>query len=618
MSTKTVYAVLDIEAWKSDKFALGIIYFPDSDKYLEFREREEMRDFLISIAKTDRKSATKIIFFGHNIAYDLNKIFGNYEIFFSPQYKTENNRKRYFIDCLARKGRFYYAKYHNLEFRDTFNLFSMGLEKAGKIVGIPIDKSRRKKFENNANGHIEPEDVEYCKMDCLTTWRIYEKCRDWVESHGGKIKLTIASSGLTILKQKNPMIVKYIKAICKSEKLPELDENFRLAYFGGRVEVHQKTGINLFYYDVNSLYPSVMANEKMFYPDPRTLFEYSGDLQFALNNYEGMAKISFTIPKTIMIPVLPYKDITKNKIIYPVGRITGNWCFPEIRLALEMGYIPEKVHKIICAKPIRSPWFNYCMELYSERKQQKENGDSTEEITKIYLNSLYGKFGQRDFDDKIISVEEANEIFGNKGEMFETFEYQGREMARYSTEPMRSKSNILSLASYVTSYARSVIYDYYRKVGFENVYYSDTDSLITSVELPTSKNLGEMKLEHKIEYAKFYGRKDYYIIAEGKAIIKRKGFSLKFATHLFKDGEKIDITEELKEKFIAGDIETLALYYESDKLVLDKILKSREAIRRKKEASTIVSMEKVRGVHEDNGREWKGENSKPLTIEESV
>lgn len=51
-------------------------------------------------------------------------------------------------------------------------------------------------------------------------------------------------------------------------------------------------------------------------------------------------------------------------------------------------------------------------------------------------------------------------------------------------------------------------------VGYENVYYCDTDSIMTSEDLPSNmvgKELGQWKLEHNLEEGIFIAPKIYYI-----------------------------------------------------------------------------------------------------------
>ena len=63
-----------------------------------------------------------------------------------------------------------------------------------------------------------------------------------------------------------------------------------------------------------------------------------------------------------------------------------------------------------------------------------------------------------------------------------------------------------------------------------NIYYSDIDSIVTDIELPTNmvdpKILGMLKLEHKVVRGYFISGKTYCLInTEGKKIKKAKGLN---------------------------------------------------------------------------------------------
>lgn len=597
---------LDIETWKSKSFAFGIIYNPTKNTHEIFYSANNMKDYLLKLVDK-RKRGNKYKIYGHNIAYDLNWIFDNYELYFRNAWNNEKDRKRYWKRVISRDGKLYECKLYNIQFLDTMNLFPLSLEKAGKVVNYKKDLSKRLKFEiNDTPMEITQEDIKYCLSDCIITYKILMKMKGWVEEHGGKLKRTLASSALSILTSYNHTFKDYLKALNSNYTLSNLDEKFRNAYFGGRTECYNTEGYNLNYYDVNSLYPYVMANKEMQYPDPITLFKFDGNILTALNQYEGMAKIKVYCPKDIKIPVLPLRvknidKINDGKIIYPTGIFWGEWCFPELRKAYEMGYKFLESEYIIVGKKIKSQWTDYILDLYKERVIQQNENNPQEYITKLFLNTSYGKFGQRDYENRIISLNEADEIYDNNT-LYDVIFYRGEPFVRYKTPFSRSRSDILSLASYVTSYARSELYKYYQKCNF-NVLYSDTDSIITPYELKTSKKLGGLKLEAEIEFASFKGRKDYYLkLIDGTSIIRRKGCSLKMVNKLKVNGEFIEIDKQLKIEFENKNADVTKLYHDADILFIEKILQSRESLIRNLQAGTTFSFTKERKKILDDGR----------------
>jgi hypothetical protein len=57
------------------------------------------------------------------------------------------------------------------------------------------------------------------------------------------------------------------------------------------------------------------------------------------------------------------------------------------------------------------------------------------------------------------------------------------------------------------------------------IYYSDTDSIVTNIELPESmvnnKDIGKLKLEHKVKEAYFISNKTYCIIDNNDELTKK-------------------------------------------------------------------------------------------------
>jgi hypothetical protein len=82
------------------------------------------------------------------------------------------------------------------------------------------------------------------------------------------------------------------------------------------------------------------------------------------------------------------------------------------------------------------------------------------------------------------------------------------------------------IAMFTTAYARMLMADYKIKYA-NNLYYSDTDSLILDCPLPgdmVGKELGQFKLEYKVKEGVFLGPKVYALRVEGiPDIIKVKG-----------------------------------------------------------------------------------------------
>lgn len=302
-----------------------------------------------------------------------------------------------------------------------------------------------------------------------------------------------------------------------------LDNFFRKSYVGGRVEVIKHRGYELNYYDVNSLYPFVMKYNK--YPLP---IKDNTELTHSFNNDKiGIYECDVITPK-IHIPILPIKH--DNKLIFPIGTFSGTFCSPEIKLALKKGYkIKVKYGYVFkeCDK-IFNEYVNYW---YNIKKSSK---GSKKAIAKLMLNSLYGKFGQkREFKDINYISKEDYLIQKPKA----VLSIGSLNFERKTTHDFYSDFMHSEIAALTTSYARVYLYELMESVGLNNIYYYDTDSIITSGLAKTSDELGDLKNEASIsEFIALSPKMYAYKTTDNKVVIKSKGFKVDKLT--FNDFER--------------------------------------------------------------------------------
>ena len=91
------------------------------------------------------------------------------------------------------------------------------------------------------------------------------------------------------------------------------DKFIRHSYFGGATDYYKAYGENLYYYDVNSLYPYVMLKDL-----PLEIIEKINDLSnIKLKDFFGFALAEITCPENIQNPLLPFKH--KGNTIFPKG-----------------------------------------------------------------------------------------------------------------------------------------------------------------------------------------------------------------------------------------------------------------------------------------------------------
>lgn len=443
------------------------------------------------------------------------------------------------------------VRYQNksITFRDSFNILPSSLRKLTNDFNV-----EHKKLELDYEaGADDPRLKEYLENDLKGLHEVLMCAIELTD------KLTIASNSMNVFLKK--FYMRYPRG-----NYVKFDNVFRNAYYGGRVEIFKMVGKDLKYYDVNSLYPYVM--HKYSYPliDCKN-YQYTSDY---IKGRLGIYNISAIAPPNLHIPVLPFR--LKTKLIFPVGRVGGWYHSPEIEKAVEVGY-KVNVHYGYVFKETDYIFRNFVEHYYKIKKEAK---GSRREIAKLYLNSLYGKFGQKREQD-VYEVKPHSDYNYKGTEVIYPFAKFGiHKKKKFLTYDRYIHSEIAGL---ITSYARLELYSLFEKAGAQNVYYCDTDSVITSSELPESPELGGLKKEADIDNFIAVSPKVYAYTENGKEHIKAKGISSKNLKYQnFKDAiEKKDLSAFISEferltTFKEKNIRKFSNY--SDKIKVKKMLRS--------------------------------------------
>lgn len=387
-----------------------------------------------------------------------------------------------------------------ITFYDTLRHWPASVAKMGEEIGLP-------KMDAVFDGSMPFDELQrYCERDTEIVWRYTTAMLARYDDMGLSIRATLPGMALQLFRKDF-----YTKSFVRLP--PTVMEFFRSGYYGGRVEVF-KMGVTMgpfSQYDVNSLYPSVMAAGK--FPSLHNWYETTRPDW----SYEGMADVTMEYPYHT-IPALPVRH--EKEILYPYGRLRGVWCYPEIRQALRDGGTILRVHRACEFPETESPFTSYVDAIYARRMASDSDVDKT--IYKLFMNALYGKFGQS--NDGMVTI--FNDV----------------EIANTSNKSSEHVNVIWS--AYTTSYGRLHLLQLLRACSA--VYYSDTDSLFTPDTFPTSTTLGGLKLEGKgvIVKGNFKGNKLYLITREGadgsqRETAKAKGVRASEAAGFIRTGRAV-------------------------------------------------------------------------------
>ena len=360
----------------------------------------------------------------------------------------------------------------------------------------------------------------------------------------------------------------------------ETEDFIRNSYCGGRTEVFKIILDHLgFHYDVNSLYPFVMKEQPeypigkpVFYDKPDLAEHYFTRWQRDKNGL-GFLNCKVYIPLQ-NIPPLPVK---MGKLCFPCGEIYGTWTFEELDYAVKECGVKILEYYAVCYFGITYPVFEDFISTFYEIKEQAtlDKNMSLRSFAKLMMNVSYGYTGMRR-DDKTSLKSYA------KYEDYDVIVFANEEMG-FIEVPTDIKAEYIQVqvAAYVTSRARLVLLKALREADKKgNVYYCDTDSMVTDVELPShmvdKSALGKWDLESRPEKALFLRPKVY---AE---IFTDKETGSKITNKKFKGVSR----ETQKEVLTYESYETLLHDLQEMKLEYKVIEKNRTTLR------SIMYMEK--------------------------
>jgi len=460
------------------------------------------------------KTATgrrRVYLLAHRVIYDL-WIVGGLKAFIDRGWKLKSSYAN---------GRVVILRFHRGETTlcvlDTLNLFPAALKEWGEAIGYPKLKVDLWKDDDKTIG-------VYCFRDVEILVRLWDLLEAFIgENDFGGMAPTVSSLAFRAFRHRFMDGDIYIHAY---EPALELE---RAAYYGGRTECFRLGVLPDRVYtilDVNSMYPYVMQAGA--YP-VKIIKHWDGgtldDLRAALRDGEAVARVRVRTDR----PVVPYRGA--KRIIYPVGTFDTDLAGPELRLLLKHGMI-EYVYEMAAYERGR-PFRRYVESLYRLRRKYAGKGLKVwEQLVKLMLNGLYGKFGQKaETWEKCPNYNHLppgiyHYLTTGGGGMRMMISLGGEVWVKTGEE--EAPQSFPGLAAYVTSHARVRLWKYMEIAGFDNLIYCDTDSLIVTAAgvkrlaphvHPT--RLGALKHEYEGKGGEIHVPKDYRIGSK----VRRKGVS---------------------------------------------------------------------------------------------
>jgi len=480
----------------------------------------------------EKQKDNPVIFF-HNLKFDVQFILQwlfkkGFKYVEKPSEKANNT----FTTLISDKGLYYSCeviywrkgkKTKKVTFQDSLKLIPLSVDGIAKSFKLPIQKL---KIDYTAHDHLPegspltPEETEYLQHDV----KIVAHAVEYFHKQGLN-KMTIGSCALNEYKL---LISK--RAFERYFPKPTFHDDVKQSYRGGFTYLNPKfaskrvgRGIVL---DVNSLYPSVMYYNYLPYGVPIYFKgKYQKDELYTL--YTQMFRCMFKLKKG-KIPTIQIKRssfFSGNEYLTSSNGEEVVLCLNSVDL--ELFFEQYDVYNI----EYLSGWmfkatkglFTDYIDKWSENKIQakKDSNHGLYLISKLFLNSLYGKFGS---DNKVKS---KIPYLGEDG----TIHY-------YDGDEEEKDGVYIAMASFITSYARlktissaqKIMDNYNSGKSKAQFIYADTDSLHIELngeseeeffshcglEIDSTK-LGAWDFEGTFNKAKFLRQKCYiedHIITE--------------------------------------------------------------------------------------------------------
>lgn len=480
-----------------------------------FRTKEEFWKLLDGLLL----KGTCLYLIAHNTAYD-------YAILDLDHYLSNRG---FTIDMFVINAAFIIKAHRDkvsIKIIDTMNWFKAPLGRLGEVFGV--SKGEITDFTLATDEQL----LTYCMQDSNIVKTVFINYIDFISRHNlGNFAITAAGQAFnsyrhrfmpdkTILIHANPGIYPLEQA----------------TYRGGRTDIFKQGEYHdIVKLDINSMYPFVMSKE--LYPTkPHSRIPIEGlgieDIRNALDSGK------FVIGGFDILLKEPFLALKRNKLIFPVGRIKNAYMTsPELEYLLDGAGEILRVNSAMVYDQdnIFSSYVDFFYNLKSNARTP-----IMKELAKLFLNSLYGKFGQRENGDIEPDNSPENDIICQENKIGAFWVQQGHDHYKvmkigdqfYKIKPqLQTPGNQSSpvISSAVTSYARVYLWDLIKKAGVENVYYCDTDSIFTNktgyerlecLGFIDNKQLGKLKVEG-IGSCVLRGPKDYDWIDQETGKLKR-------------------------------------------------------------------------------------------------
>ncbi len=427
---------------------------------------------------------------GSDFLFLLREIVGRKDVFLNEKEFFQANSRIISFTVYHEKRRY--------QFRDSYAILPSSLEN--------LSRSFLKEGKKEDSANLDEIEIKRIKQQCLNDsrllYRIIEYFLNFLNLEN--LELTAASQALKDMKDRCDFSL--------LQKQSKEDYELFLPWFaGGHVDVYRRYASPCYQYDIKSCYST-------------SQFKFG----CPINHYKRTKKYNENCAGLYQIKTKaqfynPFFFEKQNQKTYWINSQDIILCTDiELRKLIELkqdfkilqGYEWELDEKFF--RSFVTYWFNF-----------RQLGQAQKEIGKIFLNAGgFGKFAIRRDRESITFGNDADYYFSpdydiGVKKIWKDFDYSHIE-----------------IAARITAGARILLFEAQNEIGIENICYSDTDSVFSTIPVNLSDNKkgipGTLELEDNYQRAYFLGNKFYGCVKSDnsfKAVLK--GFPEKFGEEAY-------------------------------------------------------------------------------------
>lgn len=464
-------------------------------EWFSFRTRKQFWDWV----ETRTSDKQKLYMVAHNVGFDV-RVLDAFGFFRANHYEAHKVIFESTMSILE-----FRSENKTICILDNMNYFKSSLAKLGESIGVP-------KMDMPLTTDLIALE-SYCRNDVYVMLRAWQVWMSFIKDNDlGNFAKTIASQSMNTYRHR------FMKTPIHIHTNQDVIDMERESYHGGRTEafyIGKMPKRDYYLVDVNSMYPSVMINEDYPYKLESIQHHESPDtLRGKLETQCAVSKVLLDVDE----PVFPVKH--KGRLIFPTGIFETTLTSRELMYALDNGYLMRVIKTAYYSK---ANLFEEYVKFFYEKKSQykEEKNEAFEYLCKLFLNSLYGKFGQRnDYYEKVDTDTLQPNMSMSYFDMDKDKHVKERRIngvLERSEGKVEGFDSMVSIASHITADARMKLWEYFKVADRNNVFYTDTDSMIVNgygykriqVANKLSKKLGELSLKQTNNILEIRGAKDY-------------------------------------------------------------------------------------------------------------